>query len=94
MPQGRACLRSLNPLNLKPGLDYTELLARLSKAPYSVIRIEDDGHGITIASNTCSSSLDLNAFEGIARSHDGFFNELGDCIARALVSGVKPNAVP
>jgi hypothetical protein len=91
MPQGRACLRSLNPLNLKPGIDYTELLARLSKAPYSVIRIEDDGHGIAIASNTCSSSLDLKAFEGIAKSHDGFFKELGECITRALVSGAKPN---
>jgi hypothetical protein len=91
MPQGRACLRSLNPLNLKPGLEYTELLARLSRAPYSVIRIEDDGHGIAIASNTCSSSLDLSAFEGIAKSHDGFFNELGDCITRALRNGTKPN---
>ena len=91
MPQGRACLRSLNPLNLKPGLEYTELLARLSRAPYSVIRIEDDGHGIAIASNTCSSSLDLNTFESIARSHDGFFNELGDCIASALKNGTKPN---
>jgi hypothetical protein len=91
MTQGRSCLRSLNPLNLKPGLEYTELLARLSKAPYSVIRIEDDGHGIAIASNTCSSSLDLNTFESIARSHDGFFNELGDCIARALKNGTKPN---
>jgi hypothetical protein len=90
MPQGRACLRSLNPLNLKPGLDYTELLLRLSRAPYSVIRIEDDGHGIAIASN-CSSSLDLKAFEGIAKSHDDFFNELGDCITRALRNGTKPN---
>jgi hypothetical protein len=90
MPQGRACLRSLNPLNLKPGLEYTELLARLSRAPYSVIRIEDDGHGIAIAS-ACNSSLDLNTFEGIARSHDGFFNELGECIARALKNGTKPN---
>jgi len=91
MPQGRACLRSLNPLNLKPGLEYTELLLRLSRAPYSVIRIEDDGHGITIASNTCNSSLDLKAFEGIAKSHDGFFNELGECITRALRNGTKPN---
>jgi len=91
MPQGRACLRSLNPMSLKPGLDYTELLLRLSRAPYSVIKIEDDGHGIAIASNTCSSSLDLNAFEVIARSYDGFFNELGECITRALVSGSKPN---
>jgi len=91
MPQGRACLRSLNPLNLKPGLDYTELLLRLSKAPYSRITIEDDGHGIAIVSNTCNSKLDLNAFEGIARSYDGFFNELGECITRALRNGAKPN---
>jgi hypothetical protein len=90
MPQGRACLRSLNPLNLKPGLEYTELLLRLSKAPYSRINIEDDGHGIAIAS-ACNSSLDLNTFEAVSKSHDGFFKELGDCIARALVSGVKPN---
>jgi hypothetical protein len=90
MPQGRACLRSLNPLNLKPGLEYTELLLRLSRAPYSVIRIEDDGHGIAIAS-ACSSSLDLKAFEAVSRSHDGFFNELGECIARSLKNGTKPN---
>jgi hypothetical protein len=91
MPQGRACLRSLNPLNLKPGLEYTELLARLSRAPYSVIRIEDDGHGIAIASNTCNSSLDLNTFETVSKSHDGFFKELGECITRALKNGTKPN---
>jgi hypothetical protein len=90
MTQGRACLRSLNPLNLKPGLEYTELLLRLSRAPYSRINIEDDGHGIAIAS-ACNSSLDLNAFEGIARSHDDFFNGLGECIARALKNGTKPN---
>jgi len=90
MPQGRACLRSLNPLNLKPGLEYTELLLRLSRAPYSRITIEDDGHGIAIAS-ACSSSLDLSAFEGIAKSYDGFFIGLGECITRALVSGSKPN---
>jgi len=90
MPQGRACLRSLNPLNLKPGLEYTELLLRLSRAPYSVIRIEDDGHGIAIAS-ACNSSLDLSAFEVVSKSYDGFFKELGECITRALVSGVKPN---
>ena len=93
MPQGRACLRSLNPLNLKPGLEYAELLLRFSKAPYAVSRIDYHASGCDgfLGLARCPSSLDATFFDAVARRLIVEARGLMECASNATRSGIKPN---
>jgi len=90
MPQ---CLKCINPLSQKPGLGYVLFLLKLSNAPYALVEIVDEGKSVAFDITTCGcgGSIDTSAFEGTANEYLGFFKEIEECIARAVLGGVKPN---
>jgi len=92
MPLSRACLKTLNPGSMKPGVDYAVFLLKPSGTPHAVVDVEiADGGAVAIYTGTCTNGLDTLPFEGIAKAIKGFFKEIGDCITYAIASGVKPN---
>jgi hypothetical protein len=96
MPQEcpRSCLRSLNPLNLKPGLEYAELLLRFSTVPYAVYRVMRGGRctmTCTVVTGCIRRGLDATVFDGILSVVGVEARRLSECASNALKNNVKPN---
>ncbi len=85
----RRCLKCLNPLNQRPGLDYALFLLKPSNAPYALVGINDGGGAVEFY--TTGGGLDVSGFEGATESFKAFFREVDECIVKALWGGVKPN---
>jgi len=87
----RRCLKCLNPLNQKPGLDYALFLLKPSNALYAIIKVENISYGIAVYTGNSANSLDTSAFENITRGYREFYTKIDDCVTNAITRGVKPN---
>jgi len=90
MAQGK-CLRSLNPVSLRPGVDYALFLLRPSGVPYAVFRVMRDGCCTVVGRCSIGGGLDVAAFEGVVRGLGVEARRLIECASNALKSNVKPN---
>jgi hypothetical protein len=86
----RRCLKCLNPLTQKPGLDYALFLLKPSNAPYALVGINDGGGSVEFHT-VSSGGFDTSDFEDWANGDEMLFMELDKCINEALWGGVKPN---